>query len=197
MRQFFLLLLLTALLAACGQPKQQTTVEATAADDCTLVLSVTLDGFQQTTLRTLDGTVIDTLCAEAATDSVVVADSTLLGSIALLRLENPADSLDIMEMPVALEKGVVKVQIGEYLNTAGTPTNRAIQDFLNDMQQTVDGVRSNVSLKAADIPALFSAFYKQQILTNRKNALAPYIYRMYGEQLTEEDRALVKAEMGY
>jgi len=58
-------------------------------------------------------------------------------------------------------------------------------------------VRSNVSLKAADIPALFSAFYKQQILTNRKNALAPYIYRMYGEQLTEEDRALVKAEMGY
>ncbi len=197
MRQFFLLLLLTALLAACGQPKQQATVEATAADDCTLVLSVTLDGFQQTTLRTLDGTVIDTLCAEAATDSVVVADSTLLGSIALLRLENPADSLDIMEMPVALEKGVVKVQIGEYLNTAGTPTNRAIQDFLNDMQQTVDGVRSNVSLKAADIPALFSAFYKQQILTNRKNALAPYIYRMYGEQLTEEDRALVKAEMGY
>ena len=97
-----------------------------------------------------------------------------------------------MDMPMVAEKGRVRLEVGEYILTTGTPLNRAMQTFLNSLQQCKDGVAVRDSLAVEEIRRVYSAFYRQQILSNRNNAVGDYIYQAYGVHLLPEDREAVE-----
>lgn len=116
--------------------------------------------------------------------------------VAIVVLVNDTDRADRMEIPVVLEPGKVELQLGEYVYITGTPLNEAVQQFLNALQLCKDSVAAGSGLSPEKVGETFSAFYKQQILANKRNALGRYIYGAYGSNLLPQDREQVKAEIG-
>ena len=106
------------------------------------------------------------------------------------------DSTDQLDMPVAIENGTIKVELGEYIKLSGTPLNTRIKEFLDALQHCKDGVVSKTDITPEEISEIFSQFYKQQILSNKDNAVGEYIYRNYGVHLNTDDNKQVKAQMG-
>lgn len=116
--------------------------------------------------------------------------------VAILHMAAEGDPTDWMEMPVAIENGTVTVGLDEYIRLEGTPLNARIKAFLDALQHCKDGMDDRTDVTLEEIGELFSAFYKQQILSNKENAVGAYIYRNYGLHLVEKDKAEVKAQMG-
>lgn len=116
--------------------------------------------------------------------------------VAIIHMTAEQDSTDQLDMPVAIEKGIVKVELGEYIKLSGTPLNARIKEFLDALQHCKDGVGTKQRITPEDIDKVFSEFYKQQILSNKDNAVGKYIYQNYGIHLNADDKAQVKAQMG-
>ena len=116
--------------------------------------------------------------------------------VAIIHMTAEQDSTDQLDMPVAIEEGIVKVELGEYIKLSGTPLNARIKEFLDALQHCKDGVGTKQGITPEDINKVFSEFYKQQILSNKDNAVGKYIYQNYGIHLNADDKAQVKAQMG-
>ena len=56
--------------------------------------------------------------------------------------------------------------------------------------------KDGIDITPEEISEIFSQFYKQQILSNKDNAVGEYIYRNYGVHLNTDDNKQVKAQMG-
>ena len=107
------------------------------------------------------------------------------------------DSTDQLDMPVAIENGTIKVELGEYIKLSGTPLNTRIKEFLDALQHCKDGVVSKTDITPEEISEIFSQFYKQQILSNKDNAVGEYIYRNYSVHLNTDDNKQVKASITF
>lgn len=116
--------------------------------------------------------------------------------VAVIHTAAEQDSTDQLDMPVAIEDGTVKVEIGEYIRLSGTPLNARIKEFLDALQYCKDGLGTRQGITVEEIGNIFSEFYRQQILSNKDNVVGRYIYQNYGTHLNAEDRVLVKAQMG-
>ncbi|MBS6238828.1 MAG: hypothetical protein KH897_10780 [Bacteroides sp.] len=92
--------------------------------------------------------------------------------VAIIHMTAELDSTDQLDMPVAIEKG------------------------LDALQHCKDGVGTKQGITPEEIDKVFSEFYKQQILSNKDNAVGKYIYQNYGIHLNTDDKAQVKAQMG-
>lgn len=191
MKKNLLLLLLLSVgigLAACGGKQQQEPC------GCTLTVKLDLTEYTRGYLKNTDYQVLDTL--QIGKKMVLErTDTASMPYVALLELINPKDSIDILTMPVVVERGNVQVEIGEYITTRGTELNVRLQEFLNGLQATRDSFRKCDSTQLKNIGKVFSDFYRQQILTNKNNVLGRYIYQSYGIHLTEADDELVKAQL--
>jgi hypothetical protein len=136
-----------------------------------------------------------------ANDSLVFvrADSTEMPYIAFIRLINPKDPLDWLELPVAIEEGVVDIDLGDVVKLSGTKTNKNLQQFLNEREKMRENLNpSTEDMKAAleEVANTYSAFYAKHILKNADNVLGRFVYKAYGSHLTDADREKVEAKMG-
>ena len=104
--------------------------------------------------------------------------------------------MDMLDMPVAIENGTVRVELAEYIKLSGTPLNNQIKGFLDALQNCKDGTSAKQAITSEEVVEIFSQFYKQQILSNKDNAVGKYIYQNYGIHLNADDKAQVKAQMG-
>lgn len=123
-------------------------------------------------------------------------DSIAQPYVATIEMINPQDPSDQMDMPVAIENGDVRIILEQYIQTSGTPLNVRVQEFLNALQSCKDGVSTKEGIALNEVGNIFSRFYRQQILSNKDNAVGKYIYRNYGVHLNGADKELVKTEMG-
>lgn len=142
-------------------------------------------------LKSQEGARLDTLRLVDGRLSFERTDTAAMPYIAFIHLANREDSTDWLEMPVAIEGGEVEVTLGEYIETKGTPLNAQVQEFLNDLQATATSIRQREDIGIDEIESLYSAFYRQQILSNKDNPLGAFILRNYGVHLKGEDRQAV------
>lgn len=165
---------------------------ASSGAGCTVEGSTTFTEYTHAYLLTAERTCLDSVALSDGKFRFEVTDSVTEPYAVIVRLGSSLTSDDSMDMPVIVERGTVRLDLGEYIHTSGTPLNAGIQTFLDGLQQCKDGVLANDSIAVDEIRAIFSAYYKEQILANRGNALGLYILQNYGNNLTEEDRAAVE-----
>lgn len=89
-------------------------------------------------------------------------------------------------LPVAVEAGKIKVVLDSIIYTGGTPLNDKLQDFILAKQTFV--LKEGAGKSKDELPRLFSAFLKKQILGNSDNIVSQYIYQTYLTKLTNEDK---------
>jgi DNA primase large subunit len=147
------------------------------------------------------GAMIDSTLHIDAHDSLVFvrADSTEMPYIAFIRLINPKDAMDWLELPVAIEEGQVDIDLGEVVKLSGTKTNKNLQQFLNErekMREELNPSTDDVQAALDEIANTYSAFYAKHILKNADNVLGRFVYKAYGAHLNKADREKVEAKMG-
>jgi hypothetical protein len=168
---------------------------------CTVRIHSTYKDYPVVHLQKPGGAIIDSTLHIDAHDSLVFvrADSTEMPYIAFIRLINPNDAMDWLELPVAIEEGRVDIDLGDVVKLSGTKTNKRLQQFLNERQKLREEVNPSVDdMKAAldEITNAYSAFYAKHILKNADNVLGRFVYKAYGEHLNDADREKVEAKMG-
>ena len=187
MRRTLLLLLCGGLcLTACKK------AEEGRRSFCTVDVKIDYPEYTEGNLKDADGKVLDTLTVVDGKLTFQRTDSAAMPYVALIHLRNVQDSVDWLDMPVVIEGGKVQVSIGEYILTSGTPLNAHLQDFLNGLQAVKTGFKEDAAASVGEVRQGYSSFYKQQILSNRNNAVGDYIYKAYGTHLLPEDRETVE-----
>lgn len=114
--------------------------------------------------------------------------------VATVQVMNPADSLDVLEMPVVIEAGEVKLDLGPSVSLTGTSGNRAMYGFLRDKAK-FESTYSNPDMDIAKLHKDYSAFYRDRILDNAGNPVGRYIYEAYGTHLLPDDRKQVEEKL--
>lgn len=120
-------------------------------------------------------------------------DSINAPYVATLQMTAKEDSTDQLFMPVAIENGTVNVVLSEYIQLLGTPLNARLKEFLDALQHCKDGVTAKEGITAEEISRVFSEFYKQQILSNKDNAIGQFIYASYGTHLNAADKEQIQS----
>lgn len=191
MRKYILLLpiaILTIWLAACsGNP---------AKSGCHIKGRTTFKEYQKAYLTDISGNRKDSTAIENGEFYFDIAEDITEPYVAVIHMEASQDPIDWLDMPIAIENGRVEVVLEEYIQTSGTPLNTRIQEFLNALQNCKDGIDAQKGMTTDEIGNLFSQFYRQQILSNKDNAVGKYIFQSYGVHLNESDKEQVKAQMG-
>lgn len=180
---FFLpsLLLMLLLAASCGENRP-------AQSRCEVSVVSEFPEYTRGYLQLQTGQRTDTLVLTDGRLTFWRTDTAAMPYIAFIHLVSREDPADCLDMPVAIERGKVEVTLGEYIETKGTPLNTALQEFLNDLQALSTSIRQRRDVTAEEVSDLYSAFYRQQILTNRDNPLGDFIRRNYGSHLKGEDK---------
>ncbi|MDR1004125.1 MAG: hypothetical protein LBL97_03850 [Prevotellaceae bacterium] len=170
---------------ACRQERQGCRIEGIT----------TYKEYPSAMLTDLRGKTLLTAPIENGRFDLVWTDSLPAPQVCLIHMQAPGDSTDRVDMPVVVEQGRVSVSLNEYINTSGTPLNRALQAFLNGLQGCRDEVREQPAISSEALHTLFSNYYRQQILLNRDNVVGEYIYNQYGSHLNSADRAQAEASL--
>lgn len=187
MRKHLSLLLaagLTLALAACS-----------GQEGCSIKGHTSFGQYQKAYLTDLDQRPVDSVEIVGGKFAFARRDSVGEPYAMLVRLQQTAEPYDWIEMPVFIENGNVRMEIGEYIHTAGTPLNEALQSFFDQLQQSKDAIGTKKGVTVEEIENTFSEFYRQQITLNKGNALGRYIYQAYGIHLKGEDKAQVEEIM--
>lgn len=139
-----------------------------------------------------NGSVLDSTLISEGTFSLELPDNQKKPQIAIVRLLGNTNADEVYDMPVGIENGEVRLNLGEYIHISGTPLNDAMQEFLNGLQDCSDNCLAQEGLDEEAITRSFSEFYMQQITLNRQNALGAYIFRAYGVHLSKGDQLKAK-----
>lgn len=187
MKRFELLSLffvLTLLFAACGSRQQQPT-------GCTLRFTFAPEAYTDGALLDADYHQLCTFPVEVGDWSYTFPDSCQKPALAYLALSNKNDSTDFIHLPFVIEQGAIQVRLGDVFVMTGTPLNKLLNDFYLALEALSDNCKKDA--KMDQVKTLFSEFYKQQILSNRTNVLAPFILKEYGHALLPKDKEEVEA----
>ena len=94
-------------------------------------------------------------------------------------------------LPVVSEKGHIRVSMGELVLTSGTPLNDNLQDFLLAVSNLSDKAMKQEKLDINQVKADLAKLVEAAVMQNIQTPVGAYIYRMYGPQLTDEQKALI------
>lgn len=186
----FLLLICTGIGFTCCNSNK-----TNISDNCIVNVKIGIPQYTTAYLLNDNDQTLDTLDITNMTISFERNDTASMPYIAVIRLSNPTDSIDILSMPVIIEPGEININISEYITVQGTNLNLRLQEFLNGLQATHDSIKLMKDIQVEKIKTKFSEFYRQQILMNKDNVLGKYIYKSYGIHLTETDNSLVNAQL--
>lgn len=136
--------------------------------------------------------------APSRVDSALVRDGrfsfTLEDSVPRvyhLVLGTSEDDPYAITLPVVSEKGAVRVSMGEFVLTAGTPLNDSLQDFLLAVSNFTDKAMKMEEPDISRVKEDFGKLVEGAVMQNIRTPVGVYIYRMYGSRLTEEQQARV------
>lgn len=176
-------------LASCGGPPRQSrcSVEVYTSDR------------QYTVARLLDsrGHALDTTLRVRG-DSIRFqrTDSLAMPYMASLMLINPSDSMDVLIMPIVIEGGTVRLSFADPITLGGTPDNDALFSYLMAQQKFSRHYdERNPDHDRDRLRADYSAFYTEQILRNRDNAVGRYIYDTTRQLLLPDDLERVRENL--
>lgn len=184
---FIVTLLLVAAFTACGSG-------ASNKPECTVTIVSPGEEYAQAVLYDVDNRVLDSVVFSNNEAVMVRRDTSEMPYLGFLRFYNPADSLDFIELPMAVERGDVNIDLSHGIGLSGTPLNERVHGFLiararlnsqfdieNDTSVTVEGLRK-----------AFSQFYVEQINANRDNVLGDFLRESYGIHVLPADRPKLK-----
>ena len=155
---FIVTLLLVAAFTACGSG-------ASNKPECTVSIVSPGEEYARAVLYDVDNRALDSVVFSNNEAVMVRRDTSEMPYLGFLRFYNPADSLDFIELPMAVERGDVNIDLSHGIGLSGTPLNERVHGFLiararlnsqfdieNDTSVTVEGLRK-----------AFSQFYVEQI----------------------------------
>ena len=166
-----------------------------ASRGCALTGHISMPEYDCVYLADLNRHRVDSTALDGGNFHFVVSDSVSRPYAMLLQVVDREEPLNRMDLPVMVEKGTIRVELGEYIHISGTPLNDRVQDFLNALQACKDRVTSQAGVSVEQIQSTFSGFYKEQILLNKDNALGGYLLQDYGVHLNAADREQVEAQL--
>ena len=176
--------LLAVILSACGGSN-------TAKEG--LFGKVTMEGYEgkQVYLETTVGTPtkVDSALVENGKFTLTFTDAT--PQVYRLVLGKSADDMYPITLPVVSEKGHISVVMGELVLTSGTPLNDNLQDFLLAVSNFTDKAMKQEKLDMNQIKADYAKLVEGAVMQNIKTPVGAYIYRMYSDQLSDEQQALI------
>ena len=108
-----------------------------------------------------------------------------------LVLATSADDQYPIALPVVSEKGHIRVSMGELVLTSGTPLNDSLQDFLLAVSNFTDKAMKQEKPDMNQIKADFAKLVEGAVMQNINTPVGAYIYRTYGDRLTDEQKALI------
>lgn len=190
MRKYTLLLPFAAMaiwLTACS--------ETSAGPGCHIKGEISFEEYKTVFLIAPSGERIDSCEVQNGRFYLEKADNIAEPYVAIIHMTAEQDSTDRLDMPVAIENGTIKVELGGYIELSGTPLNVRIKEFLDALQHCKDGVNAKEKITPEEIATVFSEFYKQQILSNKDNVVGQYIYNNYRTHMNAVDKEQVKAQM--
>lgn len=157
-------------------------------EGCRISLTSTAEPYGIALFETLDGTLIDSVGIGSGNVEFEVSGSIAEPYLCMIRLVNPDDAEDTVDIPVGIENGDVRISYGETFRTGGTPLNESVMVFFSGLSQLRDRVTSpDTEVAIADIPAEFSHYYLGAISYNAGNPLGEYILDRYGSHLLGDD----------
>ena len=172
-------LLALLLLSSCGS----------RTEGCSISLRSTAEPYGIALFETLDGTLIDSVSISSGEVEFEVSGNIAEPYLCMIRLVNPGDAEDTVDIPVGIENGDVSISYGERFLIGGTPLNESIMVFFSGLSRLRDRVTSpGTDIDACDIPAEFSRYYLGSISYNAGNPLGEYIFGNYGSHLLGDDR---------
>ena len=137
-----------------------------------------------------NGQVADSVSIQESEFGFIVEQVPAVPEISVVRLLNPDDAENFVDLPVGIENGVAKLVFGERFTLSGTPLNEKIMLFLHSMSDLrAEATSPERNMDIESIAGEFSKLYCNYIVLNADNALGHYIYRQYGSHLSEQDLA--------
>lgn len=107
---------------------------------------------------------------------------------ALLILKSSTDDLFPSLLPVMIEPGELKAEMGEgYVCISGSPLNEKMQDFLQGIDKISDQMHKE-KYSPEKARQAFVEFLVAQIDLNKDNAVSTYIRQAYDSRLTNAKR---------
>lgn len=174
------------MLAACGgTPKQSR---------CDVEVYSPFRQYSQAKLVSSNGHVLDSTLV-VKNDSIRFArtDTADMPYVALLMLHNPADSLDIISLPIVIEGGTVKVELSDNINVEGTDDNEILFRFQKQKHSFMK--RESEVKDIEQFKKDSSKFFADQAILNKDNMVGEYIYKTYFTFFTPEDMQRVKSAL--
>ena len=150
---------------------------------CVIDGNVSYPQYETIYMVDIAGEVVDSAARASDGDFRFVYDKVdLMPQMVVLEFRNKDVPADRMYLPVALEPGDVKVNIGEYIGIWGTPLNYEVKDFFDDLQALTDEYAENVST-VDQMDAAFSSFYLEKMQENQDNVFGVYLKLAYAREL--------------
>lgn len=94
-------------------------------------------------------------------------------------------------LPVVSEKGHIKVMMGEFVLTMGTPLNDKLQDFLLAVSNFTDKMILDKDADLQTVVVEFGKLLEGSIMQNINTPVGAYIYRRYADKLTPEQKEMI------
>ncbi len=180
-------ILALALLIGCGGEERKAYCDITVKSEFpeySVAVMKDVDGrVIASDLKTVDGVI-----------SIERNDTAAMPYFAFVLLKNEADSMDYLEIPVAVEAGSPRIIVGERMSIGGTELNDALDHFLAErsrLGRRFDDVTDG-NLTVEKLREAYSNFYMSQILENNENIIGRFIYRTYGVHLLPDDKDRVE-----
>lgn len=176
-----------ALLIGCGGEERKAY--------CDITVKSEFPEYSVAVMKDVDGRVIASdLKAVDGVINIERNDTSAMPYFAFVLLKNEADSMDYLEIPVAVEAGSPRIIVGERMSIGGTELNDVLDHFLAErsrLGRRFDDVTDG-SITVEKLREAYSNFYMSQILENNENIIGRFIYRTYGVHLLPDDRGKVE-----
>ena len=154
---------------------------------------VTLDGYEgrYVYLETTDGNSMKVDSATVTDGKFAFTFNDSVPQVYTLVLAASDDDQYPITLPVVSEKGNVKVSMGELVLTSGTPLNDELQDFLLAVSNFYDKAVQQEKPDLQKIAADFAKLVEGSVMTNIGTPVGTYIFRTYGDKLSEPQKAQI------
>ncbi len=168
--------------------------------DCQVTIAMDIPGYSRVDLYDAHNHPLDTtIVISDGQAQFLRTDSAQMPYVAMLRFRH-SDPMQVIELPIAVERGQVSVSLGNQVYITGTPLNTDLQSFLSARsklgrsvdEKVVADTTLAVNEKVQAMRDEYSKFYKDQILSNKNTPVGDFIYRQYGHHLQPADKEAVE-----
>lgn len=104
----------------------------------------------------------------------------------LMVQENDSDMFPVT-LPVVLENGLIKVELGDRVYVTNTDLNEEMMDFLMEKDKFLDQDFGN-DYTPGSIQHKFAEFITQQVMKHGNSVVGQYIFHAYKNKLSQEQQ---------